>query len=56
MMIRFLLFTDFKCLTDRCDRVNNPQQSEGRPCWDEPRSQEADAGAVPQHEQAGGHQ
>lgn len=46
----------FKRLTDRCDRVNNPQQSEGRPCRDEPRSQEADAGAFPQHEQVGGHQ
>lgn len=31
--------------------VPNPQQPEGRPCGDEPRREEADAGEIPQHEQ-----
>lgn len=51
-----LLFDDCDCPPDPCDRVPNLQQPEGRPCGHEPRSQEADAGEVPQHEQAGRHQ
>lgn len=37
--------------TDPHDHVPNLQQPEGRPCGHEPRSQEADAGEIPQHEQ-----
>lgn len=46
----------WRCEPDPPDGVSTPQQPEGRPCGDEPRREEADAGEIPQHEQVWGHQ
>lgn len=45
-----------KCRADARDPVVHLQQPEGCPGGDEPWSQEADAGEVPQHEQVRWHQ
>lgn len=50
------LFSCFENHTDPHVCGSILQQPESRPCRNEPWSQEANAGAVPQHEQAWGHQ
>lgn len=52
-LVFYLLITRH---ADPYDHIVNLQQPEGGPCGHEQRSQEADAGEVPQHEQVRGYQ
>ena len=51
-----IYFIYWVIVTDPHDHVSNLQQPEGCPCGNEPWSQKADAGEVPQHGQVWGYQ